>query len=80
MARMFLSFGACPLCGDHVPRTIQTALGLEREIFHCPVDGRLPYGEHGLMASPMILLESNGEEAVARYVDPMVGLGIEVIA
>lgn len=44
MARMALTFGACPVCGDHVPRTLQMAAGLQKEIFHCAAHGRLPYG------------------------------------
>ena len=43
MARMALTFGACPVCGDHVPRTLQMAAGLQKEIFHCEQHGRLPY-------------------------------------
>ena len=40
---MALTFGACPVCGDHVPRTLQLAAGLQKEIFHCERHGRLPY-------------------------------------
>lgn len=41
---MALTFGACPVCGDDVPRTIQMAAGLQKEIFHCESHGRMPYG------------------------------------
>jgi len=40
MARMTLTSGACPVCGDAVARTVSTHHGLALETYHCPVHGR----------------------------------------
>jgi len=44
MARILLTQGACPVCDDPVPRTVHCIAGLQREVYHCPADGRLEYG------------------------------------
>lgn len=55
MARMALTFGACPVCDRHVPRTVQMAAGLRKEIFHCPEHGRLPYAQHHVPLGEMLI-------------------------
>lgn len=44
MARIHLTQGACPVCDHAVPRTVHLVAGLQREVYHCPDDGRLAYG------------------------------------
>lgn len=64
MAHITASSGACPVCGNHVARTIHVRAGVARESFHCPDHGRLSYapGEvpladlsHRFQAAPAIV-------------------------
>jgi hypothetical protein len=70
MARMVLSFGACPVCDRHVPRTIQMAAGLEKEIFHCQEHGRIAYGNHSV---PVQQMQAHAVE-VPDMAQPLTGI------
>lgn len=41
MARMYTTLGSCPSCGCDVARTVHTFHGMQSEVYHCPVDGRI---------------------------------------
>lgn len=71
MARMALTFGACPVCDRHVPRTVQMAAGLQKEIFHCPEHGRIAYEPHQV---PLAHLDAFAATAGGDYPQPLTGL------
>jgi hypothetical protein len=73
MARMALTFGACPVCDRHVPRTLQMAAGLRKEIFHCPEHGRLAYEPHNV---PLAELGATSVSIplTADFAQPLTGL------
>ncbi len=78
MARMALTFGACPVCGDHVPRTVQLAAGLEKEIFHCEAHGRIPYSARNV---PLAAMAGTVAGSVAAFVEgSQFGTGLELVA
>jgi hypothetical protein len=46
MARMTLTTGSCPVCGNHVARTVTTHHGLALEHYTCPEHGRMESAPH----------------------------------
>jgi predicted RNA-binding Zn-ribbon protein involved in translation (DUF1610 family) len=46
MARMTLTTGSCPACGQDVARTVSTHHGLALEHYTCPEHGRMEPAPH----------------------------------
>lgn len=51
MARIQLTSGLCPICGQAVARTLTTHHGLVSETYHCPQHGRRSATPSGITVS-----------------------------
>lgn len=51
MARLTLTTGLCPVCGDEVTRTVSIHHGIASEAYHCPVHGRRAASPSGMAAA-----------------------------
>jgi hypothetical protein len=65
------------VCGDHVPRTLQMAAGLQKEIFHCAAHGRLAYAPRSV---PLAALATGGTHLGLAPAPGQAGTGLELIA
>ena len=78
MARMTLTIGSCPVCGQAVARTVSTHHGLALEHYNCPAHGRQEAAPHDALVSDWARPRSMAD--LGEFMQMPAPLGIQWVA